>query len=109
MGFPGGASGKEPPAYAGDVTDASLILGSGRSPGVGNDNPLAWRIPMDRGAWRNTVHRITNSLTRLNQLSTQRRVGRGQGGASMGTWDFSYYQRNLSKIAVASTTPHHTR
>ena len=27
---------------------------------------LAWRIPMDRGAWRATVHGIANSRTRLN-------------------------------------------
>ena len=89
---------KNLPANAGD---ASLIFGSGRSPGAGNGNPLAWRIPTDRGAWRATVHRITNSLTRLKQLSMQSRVGRGQGGASVGTWDFNYYQRNLSKIALA--------
>ena len=31
---------------------------------------LAWRIPMDRGAWQATVHGITNSLTLLKQLST---------------------------------------
>ena len=24
---------------------------------------LAWRIPMDRGAWRATVHGVTNSWT----------------------------------------------
>ena len=24
---------------------------------------LAWRIPMDRGAWRATVHRVTQSQT----------------------------------------------
>ena len=24
---------------------------------------LAWRIPMDRGAWRATVHRVTKSQT----------------------------------------------
>ena len=24
---------------------------------------LAWRIPMDRGAWQATVHRVTKSLT----------------------------------------------
>ena len=24
---------------------------------------LAWRIPMDRGAWRATVHRVTKSET----------------------------------------------
>ena len=26
---------------------------------------LAWRIPMDRGAWRATVHRVTKSRTGL--------------------------------------------
>ena len=30
---------------------------------------LAWRIPMDRGAWWATVHGITKSQTRLKQLS----------------------------------------
>ena len=27
---------------------------------------LAWRIPMDRGAWRATVHGVTKSVTRLS-------------------------------------------
>ena len=31
---------------------------------------LAWTIPMDRGTWRATVHRVTKSGTRLKQLST---------------------------------------
>ena len=31
---------------------------------------LAWRIPMDRGAWRATVHGITKSQTQLEWLST---------------------------------------
>ena len=26
---------------------------------------LAWRIPMDRGAWRATVHRVAKSWTQL--------------------------------------------
>ena len=30
---------------------------------------LAWKIPMDRGAWRATVHRVAKSQTRLKQLS----------------------------------------
>ena len=30
---------------------------------------LAWKIPMDRGAWRATVHRIAKSWTRLKRLS----------------------------------------
>ena len=32
---------------------------------------LAWKISMDRGAWRATVHGVTKSRTRLSQLSTQ--------------------------------------
>ena len=45
MGFPGGASGKEPTCKAGDV---GSIPESGRSPGGGqatHSNILAWRIP----------------------------------------------------------------
>ena len=37
MGFPSGSVVKNPPANAGDAT---LIPGSGRSPGGGNGNPL---------------------------------------------------------------------
>ena len=32
---PGGTSGKESPANAGDIRDVGSILGSGRSPGEG--------------------------------------------------------------------------
>jgi len=31
---------------------------------------LAWRIPMDRGVWWATVHRVAQRRTRLKQLST---------------------------------------
>ena len=51
------------PANAGDV---SLIPGSGRSPGEGNSNLLQYSYlenPMDRGAWRATVHEVTESDT----------------------------------------------
>ena len=40
MGFPGGTSGKEPTATAGDLRDAGSIPGSGRSPGEGHGDPL---------------------------------------------------------------------
>ena len=30
---------------AGDITDVDLILGLGRSPGVGNGNPLQYFLP----------------------------------------------------------------
>ena len=48
-------------ANAGDVRDAGPIPGSGRSPGGGHGNPLQYSClenPMDRGAWRATVHRV---------------------------------------------------
>ena len=51
-------------ANAGDVKDAGLIPGSGRSPGGGNGNPLQCPVqenPMDRGAWQAIVHRVTKS------------------------------------------------
>ena len=40
MCFPGGASGKGPPANAGDARDPGSIPGPGQSHGEGNGNPL---------------------------------------------------------------------
>ena len=48
----------------GDVRDMGSIPGWGRSPGGGHGNPLQYfclENPMDRGAWRATVHRIKKS------------------------------------------------
>ena len=39
-GFAGGSVVKNPPANAGDIEDLGLISGSGRSPGVGNWQPI---------------------------------------------------------------------
>ena len=36
---------KNPPANTGHTGDVDSIAGSGRSPGGGNGNPLAWIIP----------------------------------------------------------------
>ena len=47
--------------------------GSRRSPGGGHGYPLQHSClenPMDRGAWRATVHGVTKSWTRLKWLST---------------------------------------
>ena len=41
-GFPGGAMVENPPANALATGDGYLIPGSGRSPGVGNVNPLQY-------------------------------------------------------------------
>ena len=43
-GFPGGTSGKEPPANAGDIRDVGSISGLERCPGGGRGKPLQ-RIP----------------------------------------------------------------
>ena len=65
---------KNPPANAGDIRDLGSIPGLGRSLGEGYGNPLQYSClenPMHRGAWRATVHRVTQSQTRLKRLSTQ--------------------------------------
>ena len=56
---PGGSVVKNPPANEGVM---GSIPGLGRSPGGGNgthSSILAWRIPMDRGAWWAIVHGVT--------------------------------------------------
>ena len=63
MGFPDGPVVKNPPANARVM---GLIPGLGRSPGDGNGNPLQYSClgnPMDRGAWRATVHGVEKSRT----------------------------------------------
>ena len=52
--------------------DMGLIPGSGRPPGTGIGNPLqcSWLVnPMDRGAWRATVHGAAKSWTWLSIVS----------------------------------------
>ena len=59
---------KNLPTNAGDVRDANLIPGLGRSPGGGHDNPFQYSClenSMDRGAWWATVHGVAKSQTRL--------------------------------------------
>ena len=61
--FPGGSEVKASACNAGDL---GSIPGSGRAPGEANGNPLQYSCvenPMDREAWRATVHRVTKSLT----------------------------------------------
>ena len=57
------------PTNAGDM---DLIPGLGRSPGVGNSNPLQYSCledPMDRGAWWAPVHGVTKELDMTQQLN----------------------------------------
>ena len=62
IGLPWWLSGKESPCNAEAIGDLDLI------PGGGNGNPLqssCLENPLDRGAWRATVHGVTKSQTRL--------------------------------------------
>ena len=55
-------------ANAGDSRDKCSIPGLGRYPGEGNGNPLQYSClenPIDRGAWRATIYRVTQSQTQL--------------------------------------------
>ena len=64
---------KKPPANAGDKRDSGSISGLWSCPGGGRGNPLqySWlENPMDRGAWRATVHGVAES-DMIKQLRTQ--------------------------------------
>ena len=70
MDFPGGSDGKASIYHAGDL---GFILGSEKSTGERNGNPLQYSClenPMDRGAWWATVRGVTKSRTRLSDSTT---------------------------------------
>jgi len=57
---------KNLPTSAGDIGDAGLFPGSGRSPGGWHGNPLQYSCLenlMDRGSWWATAHRVTKNWT----------------------------------------------
>ena len=63
---------KKPPMNARDIRDVDSMSRLGRSPGGGHGNPLQYSClenPMDRGDWRDVVHRVAKSQTRLKRLS----------------------------------------
>ena len=68
---------KNLPANAGSSSGTGSILGLGRSPGGGNDNPLQYSClenPTDRGAWWATVHGVAKSWTRLSMHSMREQL-----------------------------------
>ena len=73
MGFPRCSVGKESACNAGDAGVVGSIPGSGRSPGGWHGNPLQYSClenPMNKGAWRATIHGVAKSQTGLKLLST---------------------------------------
>ena len=64
LGVPRWLSGKESACNAGATGDTGSVPGSGRSPGGGmatQSRLLAWRIPMDTGAWGAIVRGVAES------------------------------------------------
>ena len=62
-------SGRESACQA---EDTGSIPGSGRSPGGRNSNPLQYSClgnPMDRGAWRATVHEVTKEMYTTKRIN----------------------------------------
>ena len=65
-GFPGSSDSKESACDGGDL---GSIPGLGRFPREGNGSALQYSClanPMERGAWRATVHGVSKSRTRLS-------------------------------------------
>ena len=68
-----------------DTGDMGSVPELGRSPGGGHGDPLqssCLENPMDRGAWRATVRRVTQSRTRLSDLAHAHTRYRGPRGTN---------------------------
>ena len=76
VGFLGGSVVKNPPAMPESQEKWVQSLGGedsledGMATHGNHSSILTWRIPMDRGAWWATVHRVAKSQTRLKWLNT---------------------------------------
>ena len=71
LSFPGGSSGKEPACQCQWLRERRFDPWVGRSPGEGHGNPLQYSClenPMDRRAWRVTVHRSQRVGHNLSDL-----------------------------------------
>ena len=71
-GFPDGASGKEPSCQCRRHQRCRFNPWTWKIPGGGHGNPLQYSYlekPMNRGAWRNTVHGVMKSQIHLKRLS----------------------------------------
>ena len=72
VGLPWWLGGRESGWQCRSLGDAASIPGLARSPGGEHDNPLQYSSlenPMDRGAWRITVHRVAKNRLWLKRLS----------------------------------------
>ena len=104
MGFPGGTVVKNLPTNVGDARDVGSIPGWGRSPGVGNGNPLQhsclgnprlqsmwlWRV---RHSWAHMHSEVVGVLVftllhRLHRPEIKERIATGLCKDFAGGWSF---------------------
>ena len=80
------------------ANSGDLIPGSGRSPGVGDGNPLLYPClenPMERGGWWVAVHRVANSHDRTRTHSTVKEICQGKISKSQPVLSEIQRQENL--------------
>ena len=73
VGFSGGTSGKEPACQCRRHREVGLFPGYGRSPEGRHDHPLQYSClenPMDRGAWKPTIHTGSQSRSGSTHVHT---------------------------------------
>ena len=105
-GLPQWLSGREASCNAGDTGDWGSIPGSGRTSGGGHGNPLQYSClenPMDRGAWRATVHRVAKSQTWLKQLSTHTPWDPAARWMWVGSQKNNWYLSIFGSVTICST------
>ena len=66
MGFPGSSASKDPPAMQETWVPSLSWEGPLEENMATHSSILAWRIPMDRGAWWATVYGVAKNQTRLS-------------------------------------------
>ena len=96
---------KNLPVGAGDIGDSGSIHGLGRSSEGGRGNPLcnAWlENPVDRGTWQVTIHRGSQSRTRLRWLSSFQKRLRYNLGKLIHTLSPHLHSQCLCMVSSAS-------
>ena len=86
LSFLGGSGGKD---SACNTRDPGSIPGSGRPLGKGSDNPLQCSClenPRDSGAWWAAIYGVTQSRTRLKQLSSSLQYSCLENSMDKGAW-----------------------
>ena len=89
---------KSPLAHAGD---SGLIPGPGRSPVKGNANPLHYSClgnPMDRGAWKATVHGSPLIKATLRKQSLV--LGQASGCSEVQSWMYPQFPAPRPGLAL---------